>query len=119
MRIKRSKVVKKNAGKRYEHLEQSVRMMQPGRNGRSEFLQFNDLQRMDDNKMIAVNSNYIYWALVKLSKQKNRQNVLDLKQQINKIDNEKQLYVPMAIKEAKKCFKPICKEIPDNTFKRI
>lgn len=43
MRIKRSKVVKKNAGKRYEHLEQSVSMMQPGRNGRSEFLQFNDL----------------------------------------------------------------------------
>lgn len=59
---------------------------------------------MNDNKMIAVNSNYIYWALVKLSKQKNRQNVLDLKQQINKIDNKKRLYVPMAIREAKKMF---------------
>ena len=37
---------------------------------------------MDDNKKIAVNTNYIYWAMMKMAQKKKRQNVLELKKQI-------------------------------------
>lgn len=119
MRAKRTKTAKKYIGKDYEHLVSNIKIMQSERSEQGEFVQFRDLQKMDDNKKIAVNSNYIYWALVKMARQKKHQNVLNLKQQINKIDDERQLYISMPVKEIKKCFTPIYKDIPDHMFKKI
>ena len=54
--------------------------MQRARHDQSEFVLFDDLQRMDDNKKIAVNTNYIYWAMMKMAQKKKRQNVLEFKE---------------------------------------
>lgn len=88
------------------------------RHDQSEFVPFDDLQRMDDDRKIAVNTNYIYWAMMKLAQKKKRQNVLELKEQINKINDERQLYIPMQVKEIKKYFNTIQKDIPENAFKK-
>ncbi len=119
MGTKKVITVRKRKRKGYTLPVSNFQRMQRARHDQSEFVLFDDLQRMDDNKKIAVNTNYIYWAMMKMAQKKKRQNVLELKKQINKINDERQLYMPMQVKEIKKYFKTIQKDIPENAFKEM
>jgi hypothetical protein len=75
------------------------------------------VKQMNEDDIVLVNSNRLYFQLSKLSRSQNKKaEIKILTDNINNIKDEKQMYVPMRVRDVVKCFESGGLQLPLNTF---
>lgn len=83
-----------------------------------DLLNWENVQNLEPEEIILVNSNRIYWQLSELIRLKRNQQGIDiLIKKIHGIKDEKEMYIPMQVEDVKICFRQYRGKIPLNTFK--
>lgn len=83
------------------------------------FLGWEKVEELNATDTILVNSNRLYWQLSELKRiNQNGEEVLILTKNIGRIRDERSMYVPMQVKDVKKCFGMCGYQLPKNTFRR-
>jgi predicted Zn-dependent protease len=86
---------------------------------RQNMLEWTNVKEMSETDIVLVNSNRLYSQLSKLSRSQNNKIAVEiLTENINQIRDEKQMYVPMHVKDVIACFEVGNERLPLNTFRR-
>lgn len=100
-------------------------------------LKWDSIKNMDEAEVVLVNSNRLYSQLSVLSRLQTKKSNMGLQlsegahlpsektgveiltESINKIQDEKQMYVCMRAGDVRKCFETNSKQLPINTFRAV
>lgn len=85
-------------------------------NGR--IINYDVVSKMNEKEEVLVNTNRIYWQLSEeLREQKRKAVIRELLAVIERISEDKRMYIPMDAKTVTVCFSSRKDELPNNTFR--
>ena len=90
------------------------------RHSGSNLVSGNRVKDFNEDSLILVNSNRLYWQLTELIRMKRESDAIKIiLEKLQSLHNDQKVYIKMSVKDVKICFGDNLTKVPANTFKGI